>query len=261
MRRQIAAVAVVALLLLAGCNGGSAPSTPEDQMTTAPNETAQAGPIHETPLDPTTVGDAHVEALADAGTFTVVSNATQSAANTTRETGSVVRGDLSTGAVSTHSESGQQTVDRYAFANGTAYQRLAMGDRVQFQQADQQMGNATQYARSSVESFVTLFNFTYDGTQTVDGSTVHVYEAPDAGSLNTSAPAFSQINESMIDSANATLRVREDGVVTQATYEISVTARGQSQTLTATQEYRAIGETDVSPPAWIGDAQQNATSQ
>lgn len=233
-------------------------------MTTAPsNETpANADPVHETPLDASAVGDAHVEALSDGGTFTIVSNATQSMAgqNTTVETGTLVRGDLSTGAVFTRTES-RQTLEGFAFANGTAYQRYETGDEPQYVQADQRMGNASQYARSSVESFVVLFNFTHSGTQTADGETVHVYEASGADSLNTSSPAFSSLNESMIDSANATLHVRDDGVVTQAGYDITVTARGQEQTVTATQEYTKLGETDVSPPEWIGEAQQNATSQ
>jgi hypothetical protein len=266
MRRQIAAVAVVALLLFAGCNGGSGPaSTPDDPMTTAApgGETpADADPIYETPLDVSSVADAHVEALNEGGTFTMVSNATQSSSeqNTTAETSTVVRGDLSSGAVFTRTESRQQNVEGYAFANGTAYQRFTMGDDVQYIQADERVGNASQYARSSVETFVGLFNFTHSGTQSSDGATVHVYEAAGVENLNTSAPAFRGVNESMVESADATLHIREDGVVTLASYDITVSAQGQEQTVTAVQKYTDIGETDVSPPEWIGEA-QNATSQ
>ena len=232
-------------------------------MTTAPGGTASGDPIYEVPLDASAVADAHVEALRDAGTYTMQSNATQSRSgqNATIESNTVVRGDFSSGAVFTRSESRQQTVEGYAFGNGTAYRRFVMGDQVQYAQASGQMGNATQYASSSVETFVTLFNFTYAGTQSADGSTVHVYEAAGAESLNTSAPAFRGLNESMVDSANATLHVRDDGVVTQAGYDITVTARGQTQSITATQSYAAIGETDVSPPEWIGEARSNTTSQ
>ena len=267
MRRQIAAVAVVALLLFAGCNGGSSPAAPttDAPADTGPtNDTTQdAERVHETPLDASAVGDAHVEALRDAGTYTIQSNATQSssAQNTTFETNTVVRGDVSTGAVFTRTESRQQNVEGFAFANGTAYQRFEMSGDARYVQADQRMGNASQYARSSVESFVVLFNFTHTGTQRVDGATVHVYEAAGVESLNTSAPAFRGLNKSMVESSSATLHVREDGVVTRAGYDITVTARGQEQTVTATQEYTALGETDVSPPEWIGEAQQNATNQ
>lgn len=232
-------------------------------MTTVPGgTTADGDPLYEVPLDASAVGDAHMEALQNAGTYTMYSNATQSSGgqNTTVDSSTIVRGDLSSGAAFTRSESRQQTVEGYAFGNGTAYRRFVMDDQVQYAQAGR-MGNATQYARSSVETFVTLFDFTYAGTQSVDGSTVHVYEAAGADRLNTSAPAFRSLNESMVDSANATLHVREDGVVTQAGYDITVTARGQTQSIEATQSYASIGETDVSPPAWIGEARSNTTSQ
>ncbi|WP_232686065.1 DUF7537 family lipoprotein [Halobacterium zhouii] len=261
MRRQIAAVAVAALLLFAGCNGGTATTTPENPMTTTP---ADGEPIYETPLDASAVADAHVEALRDAGTYTMQSNATQSRAsqNTTIETSTLVRGDLSSGAVFTHSESRQGTVEAFAFGNGTAYRRLAMGDQIRYMQAGQRTGNATQYARSSVQTFVTLFNFTYAGTQSADGSTVHVYEASGVEGLNTSAQAFAgRLNESMVENANATLHVRDDGVVTQANYNLTVSVGGQTQTLTATQQYTKLGETTVSPPEWIDEARANTTSQ
>lgn len=257
MRRQTATLAVVALLLVAGCSAFGGGGT-----TTGPDDGQTGDALYETPLDAEAVADAHAAALRDAGSYTVESNATRtdSSRNQTTETSTLIRGDLDSGAIYTRTAARQQTVEGFGFANGTAYQRFATGDRVQYMNATGRLGNATQYARGTVAQFAGLFNFSYAGTSTVDGTTVHVYEASGPGALNTSAPAWSMLNESDVESAQATLHVREDGVITRAGYDITVTLQGSQQRVDVTQRFTAIGETTVEPPVWIPDARQN-TSQ
>lgn len=247
MRRQLAALLVVALVAVAGCAGGSGPAT----------DGSDGDAIYETPLDAEAVSDAHVDALTDAGSYTIESSATQDSPsrNQTVETSGVVRGDTTSGAVFSRTETTQRTVELYAGGDGTAYQRFAVGNQTQYRNASGQAGNATQYARNTVSSFVTLFDFTYAGTEDVDGATVHVYEAEGAASVNTSSPAFAQLNQSNVDEASATMHVDEDGVVRLAGYEVTVSVRDRTQSVETTQRFTAVGSTEVAEPDWLSDAQ------
>ncbi|MFC3477018.1 DUF7537 family lipoprotein [Halobacterium litoreum] len=255
MRRQFATLAVVALVLVAGCAAGGG----GDGATTAPGDES-GDPLYETPLNASAVADAHLAALEDAGSYTVTSNGTQTVQNTTTETSSVARGDLSSGAVATSTATSQRTVDGFAFGNGTAYQRYQTGNETEYVDASGRMGSASQYGRGTVASYVTLFDFAYAGTTTENGETVHVYEAEGTDAVNASATAFRGLNESNFRSASATMHVREDGLVTRAGYDITVSFRGTEQRLAVTQRFSALGETTVEPPAWIDDARANTSS-
>src|SRR6056297_3283385 len=117
MRRQLAALLVVALVAIAGCAGASGPA--------ADGSNGSSGdPIYETPLDAEAVADAHVDALSEAGSYTIESDATQtmSGQNQTAETTGEVRGDMASGAVFSRTQARQQTVERYSDGDGTAYQ-------------------------------------------------------------------------------------------------------------------------------------------
>jgi hypothetical protein len=251
MRRQLAALLVVTLVAVAGCAGGGGPAP----------DGSDGAQVYETPLDADEVGDAHVDALREAGSYTIESDASQSggASNQTVETGGVVRGDLESGAVFSRTEARQQTVELYADGEGTAYRQFVMGNQTQYQDLSGQAGNASQYARTTVTSFAGLFDFAYEGTETVDGESVHVYEAGGAGAMNTSSPAFAQLNESNVDEASATLHVRDDGVVTRAGYDVTVTFQGSTQTVETTQRFTALGETDVAEPDWLSEATGNSS--
>lgn len=254
MRRQLAALLVVALVAVAGCAGGGGPAA-------GGADGSSGDPIYETPLDAGTVADAHIDALRDAGSYTIESDATQTIVgqNQTVETSGEVQGDIASGAVFSRTETSQRTVELYAGPDGATYQRFAVGNQTQYQDVSGQAGNATSYARTTVSSFVGLFNFSYAGTEDVDGETVHVYEAEGADSLNTSSPAFGQLNESAIDEASATLHVRDDGVVTMAGYDITVTVQDRTQSVNTTQRFTAIGETDVTEPDWLSEAKSNSS--
>lgn len=251
MRRKLAALAVVALVVVAGCTGGNpaADGSPED-------------PLYESPLDAQTVTDAHVDALHDAGSFTIQSDATRELVdeNQSTETSSVVRGDVTSGAVFSRTESSQQTVELYASGNGTAYQRFVVGNQTQYQDVSGQAGNASQYAHNTVSSLVGMFEFSHTGTESTDDGTVHVYEAGSVDAVNTSSPAFAQVEASAIDEATATLRVRDDGVVVSAGYDVTITVQNRTQRVDTTQQFTAVGDTDVAEPAWLDDAQSNASA-
>jgi len=262
MRRQFATLAVVALVLVAGCAAGGGDGTttvPGDNTTTGDGTTAD-GPVYETPLNATEMADEHLAALESAGSFTVTSDAAQTAQNTTTETGTEIRGDLSSGAVFTRTDTNRRVIEGYSFGNGTAYQRYEIGNRTQYVNASGRMGNASSYARGTVASYVPLFEFEYAGTTTEDGESVHVYEAEGTDAVNTSARAFQGLNESNFQSSAATMHVRGDGLVTRAGYDITVTLRGTEQRIDVTQRFSALGETTVESPAWLGEARGNTSA-
>jgi len=252
MRRKLAALLVVALVAAAGCAGGSGPAA----------DGSNGDPIYETPLDADTVADAHVDALSDAGSYTIESEGTQTMAgqDKTAETSGEINGDMASDAVLSRTESRQRTIELYAAGDGSAYRKFVAGDQTRYQNVSGQAGNATQYARTTVGSFVGLFDFSYEGTEDVDGETVHVYGAEGAAAVNTSSRAFGQLNESNVDAASATLRVRDDGVVTTAGYNLTVTFQGQTQSVNTTQRFTAVGETDVVEPDWLSEAQSNSSA-
>ncbi|SEW29134.1 DUF7537 family lipoprotein [Halobacterium jilantaiense] len=254
MRRKLAALLVVGLVAVAGCAGGSGPA--------ADGNTTTGDPIYETSLDADTVTEAHIDALGDAGSYTIESEGTQTMAgqNQTVETSGEINGDMASDAVFSRTEGVQQTVELYAAGDGTAFRTFIAGDRTRYQNVSGQAGNATQYARTTVQSFVGLFDFSYEGTEDVDGETVHVYGAEGGAAVNTSSRAFGQLNESNIDAATATLRVRDDGVVTTAGYNLTVSFQGQTQSVNTTQRFTAIGDTDVAEPDWLSDAQSNTSA-
>jgi hypothetical protein len=254
MRRYLAVLAVVALVAAAGCAGLGADGS-------QPAGDAAGDPLYETPLDADAVADGHLDAVERAGSYTIVANSTQTLRerNQTTTSSSVVAGEFSTNAVYTRTNAQSRTIELYAFGNGTAYQRFATGGEVQYRQAPGRVGNATQYARGTVARAVGLFAFEYAGTESADGSTVHVYEAEGAGTLNTSAPAFRRLNQTNVDAANATLRLRDDGRLVSVSYDVTITVQGTTQRVQTTQRFVDVGATDVSPPAWIGDARANTT--
>lgn len=261
MRRTTATLAVAALLVLAGCSAGGGPGTTTGPAGDTTGDGTTGEPLYDQPLDASAVADAHLQSLRGAGSYTVESNATleRSSRNSTTDSRTVVRGDLESGAVYTRTGANQRSTERFAFANGTAYQRFDTGSDVQYRNVTGRVRPASEYARVTVETFVGLFDFSYAGTTTVDGRTVHVYEAAGASAVNSSAPTWGSLNESDIDAASATLHVREDGVVTRLGYDVTVTVDGTQQRVVTTQRFTAVGTTTVEPPAWIPEARQNTS--
>ncbi|CAM2781042.1 hypothetical protein PNP85_01435 [Halobacterium salinarum] len=256
MRRQLAALLVVALVAVAGCAGGSAPAT---------DDGASSGDqIYQTPLDTGTVVDAHASALTDAGSYTMESTVAQSLANSTQraETTGVVRGNAASGALFLRTQSPRgQTVAVYTDGNGTAYERRAAGNRSQVRDASGRAPTADQYASSIVRPFIDLFNFTYTGTTTENGDTVAVYEADGVADLNTSSQAFANRDPESVEAAAATLHIRDDGVVTSLQSNTTFAQQNRSQTTAVNYTFSDIGSTEVTQPDWASDAATTATSQ
>lgn len=261
MRRKFATIAVVALVVLAGCSAGGGGG---DGTTTqaAPNGTtaSDAGDaIYQMPLNGTTVAENHEAVVAEAGTFTLVSTSNQSQGNQSVSSESTLRADYDSGAYSSTQKTRGRTVEQFVFANGSAYQRFELSSGDVRYMVPQQTANASQIAGGQIASFVDAFDYEYVGTESVEGTQAHVYEASGVEDLNTSAQGFSGLDTENVSDVGSTLYITEDGLVTQFGYHLSLDTGDQQASIAITQQYTNLGDTTVEPPAWIGEARANTT--
>ncbi|MCG1003671.1 MULTISPECIES: hypothetical protein [Halobacterium] len=257
MRKQIAAVAVAALLVFAGCSAGG-----NGGATTAPETTAGGAgdPVYESPLDAQTVAQTHESVVRDAGTFTLVStsNRTQGGQSVSVQSSTAV--DLATGAYFATQESPMQTVEQFGFGNGTAYQRVSTADNQTRYTIPREAPNTSQLAGSQLESFVGAFSFSHTGSETVDGTDTHVYEASGVEDLNQSAPGLGSLDTENLTSLTAELYITDDGLVKRFGYSLTVSTSNGEASIATDQRYVDIGSTTVSEPAWLDEARANTSA-
>lgn len=106
------------------------------------------------------------------------------------------------------------------------------------------------------------FNYSYDGTVTRSGETLHRYQAEQT--LDSSPPPFAEP-----PTGTATILVTADGVITEFTLQYAgqatVTDNGQTQTVNVThtfkRTYTAIGETSIDQPPWVDQAAEESSTR
>lgn len=256
MRRQFATVAVVALLLVAGCSagdpGGGSPSASADTLNSD-------GPMYEEPLVGSSVAANHEAVIDDGGSFTLVSNTEQSRDEQSQTVNSTVAVNYDSGALHSTQEAGSQTISTYVLANGSAYQRFESQRGTEFRQPPQP-ANASVFASGRIATLVTGFTYSHVGTETVDGTETEVYEASGAEDLNESARAFQSLDAENVTALESRVYVTEDGLVKRFEYEIRLNVDDTETGVDVTQTYSRLGETTVEEPSWLDDARTNTTS-
>ncbi|UHH24533.1 DUF7537 family lipoprotein [Halobacterium noricense] len=253
MRKQIAAVAVAALLVFAGCSAGGGGGT------TAPGTADGAAPVYESPLNGTTVAENHEAVVREAGSFTLTTTSTQSQGDQslTREGSTAL--DLASGAYFSNRTVGSQNVQQFGYGNDTAFQRVTAGNQTQYT-VPQQSPNASRLTSGQLASFVGLFEFSHTGTESVDGTTVHVYEANGVDAVNESAPGFANLDTENITNVSANVHITDDGLVKRFGYSISVDTGSGEASVSVGQRYVDVGSTTVSEPAWLDEARANTSA-
>lgn len=257
MRRQFLTVAVVALLIVSGCSaldlsGSAAEPDSGDALDSD-------GPTYEEPVDGATVAENHEAAIADAGSFTLVSTTSQSRGDRTQTLNATVAVNYDSGALLSTQSAGSQAISTYVLSDGTAYQRSESSQGTQYRQAPR-AANASVYASGQIESLATAFTFSHVGTETVEGTETEVYEASGAEDLNESARAFQSIDAENVTSLESRLYVTDDGLVKRFEYELRMDSAGTEAAVDVTQTYSEIGETTVEEPSWLDDARTNTTN-
>lgn len=267
MRKQIATIAVVVLLVFAGCNtGGSGDTTTTAPGTTAapPNDTTtvdEADPMYDSPLDAEAVAQNHEVAIRNTSTFTLVSTSNQSQGNQSITVVSSIAVNQETGEVFLQQNTSTGVVETYTTGNGTTYQRQELAENETRYAVLQEMPTAAQLAGGDVQPFVNAFEFDYTGTNSVDGTSTDVYAASGVKDLNASAPGFGNVDAANVSSVDARVYVTNDGLVKQFDYSLTTsTGPGGGVTINVQQRYTEMGSTTVEAPAWLDDARNNTTA-
>lgn len=250
MSRPRVAFSLAALLVLAGCAGGN-PLAGGD----ASAGLNDAPPVYEPPLEDSALLADHVAALRDAGTFTFDGNTTVAdshEASYQRQT--LVRVRIADGAVY-RTQRPAPVTQLYQFGNGTAYLRVRGEESVNYRRDPAIVRNASDWARRTVRFALLLFEFEHAGVTDRGGDRVHVYRATDASAVNETAVS-NMYEAATVHAANATLHVRESGLVPRLAFEYTVGANDQRRTVTTTVAFTELGATDVSPPAWLSAARE-----
>ncbi|MFB6270113.1 MAG: hypothetical protein ABEH83_09225 [Halobacterium sp.] len=265
MRKQIAAIAVAALLVFAGCSAGgdggattAAPETTDAPTDTTATESSDDGPVYESPLDAATVADNHESAIRDAGTFTLVSTSNQTQGGQSYTVTSTVAADVETGEFLTEQQAAGRVIEVYGFGNGTAYRRVERSSGETQYAVPPQTPNASQLAGGDIESFVKAFSFDHAGSETIDGTSTHVYEASGVEDINESE--FSNLDVENVSSIDAGVYVTDDGLVKQFEYSMTVSTQNGDVSISVRQRYTDVGSTTIEQPPWLDEARAN-TSQ
>jgi hypothetical protein len=250
----------VLLLLLAGCagvpgfgGGGEAYTGPDE------------------PLNTTALQADHAESLRGAGSFTVSLNGSSQLGNDSSTQRTTARVDLErnrtlqrsdlAGNVQGEATGGNSTV---YVENETVYVRLAFRSgnetRTQYRVVN---GSQQPTQASPAEQFLTLdqfftiadgANWTQQGTERFQGTTVTRYVANGTGSFNESALATGGAPAPNVSAFDATMLVTADGTVRKLTYTIEASVRGQAVTVGNEVLVSDVGSTTVETPGWLDEA-------
>lgn len=240
--RTRALTAVLALAVLAaGC--------------VAPPGAAGSGQPHETPLDADTVGADHAAALSSVGSYTYDATAAAtldgqsagtsnlSAAVDTENDRALVTADTAFGPVDTY------------LANGTVAQRIG-ADQPQYRTFESDAG-AGDLVAANPAATVRNYTFVANGTDTVNGQRVWLYEATASGE---DAHLQQSLGDGVaVTNVTVTLAIRGDGLVVRQDVAATIAVGERTGTYTRTTAYSALGTTSVDRPAWT-DAATNATA-
>ena len=273
-RRHLSLALVVLLTASAGCTGllGSEPgpttsaATPADANGPAPGSSG---------FDAAAVERGHFETLSESSFTTSLSfrlSAVRDGENRSVFVNRTVAIDRQRGRSLSTGELVQPNGDTLATttytADGSTAERrvLARGDEelTDYRTASppydgrvQPVNESGVIDRSLLQSLGADIDWTYAGTETVDGDTVSRFEAngsditgfaaDDAVSTNVSANGTA-------DSASAVVLVDEDGVVRSVQYRVTTERDGRPVTVTLSLSVSQVGDTSVAEPDWLSEA-------
>lgn len=260
MRKQIAAIAVAALLVFAGCSAGGDGGATTTAAETTGTTGGDASPVYESPLDGQTVAENHEAIIRDAGTFTLVSTSNQTQGDQSFVVNSTTAVDMDSGEYFSRQETQGRSVEEYGYGNDTAFRKLSVASGETQYSVPEQTPNTSQLAGSQIASFVDAFALSHTGTEAVDGTETHVYEATGVEELNESAPGFSEIDVENVTSIDAQVYVTDDGLVKRFAYSLSMSTDQGNVSLGVDQRYAEIGSTAVEQPPWLDDARENTSA-
>jgi len=241
-RTTLSALAVLGLVVLAGCAGITGSDGGSGDYPAADDVGA------------TTIDD-HVAAL-DGTSFTTTVNLSSGGAQTT----STIQVDPGDDQYLQLSETVLGSTALYT-SGDESYQRSGSGNDTQVQRADSPV-NATA-ARSGGQLLAVFIseNVTYEqaGTETVDGVEAMRYEAegPDALSQSVRDTVSGQ---QALTNFSATILIDADGVIREFQTTLGGEQNGETTSTTYTVTVTDVGSTDVEEPSWVSAANTTTTA-
>ncbi len=266
LARPATALCCIALVLLAGCSGVPGFGGGSGDAYTAPGE----------PLNASALQADHTENLREAGSFTVTINGSSAFGNDSTEQGTVVRADLENNrtlqqADIAQSMGGQATggTQTLYVEDGTAYVRLAFGSdngtQTQYQvvnlsgQASQQSPSRQFLTLNQYVSIIDGGNWTQQGTESFEGTTVTRYTVNGTDAFDASSLAAAGAPAPNVTDFEATMLVTADGTIRKLAFTFEAVAQGQPITVTNDLVVSDVGSTTVEQPGWLDEA-RNASS-
>ncbi|MFB6123085.1 MAG: hypothetical protein ABEJ78_06475 [Haloferacaceae archaeon] len=248
--RTLVPLAVAALLLLAGCGGGAAPSTatpaPTAETPSAPGPADVAG-VNDTAVDASALVEGHRAALTNRSlTLDVVAVDNDTRTTLTERVESGGRPLL------VRSASGNRSRTTYV-ANGTTYERLTRGNESSYRSANRTGASAypASYTGSRIVwQYMSTATYRPNGT-TVENGTGLLALSATAADLNESALAAANVT---VDTFRSTAYVDDAGVVRKFTYRVEGTRDGVPFSQTLRVRVTDVGSTDVPRPDWLDRA-------
>lgn len=239
-RTRLVAALLTVVVLTAGCvsaPGGAAPYQP--------------------PLDGEAVASGHDAALAAAGTYTVTANTTASLGGERLGASQLIaRVDRGSDRAFLATDTVFGQVHTYV-ANDTIYQRVG-DENPQYRVTDRAVDVGV-VAAPDLNATVSNYTFVANGTTTLDGRAVWVYEANQTGE---NASVSRDLGSGLVTvGVNVTLYLRDEGLVVRQVSNATITANdGQLEgSFVRTVEYSDVGSTTVQTPDWLDEA-RNGTA-
>jgi hypothetical protein len=276
-----AAVVLVVLVALSGCNALTGGGTVTPTFASAGDEESAAYTDTGEALNGSTLRADHVGQLESAEAFTTTTDLRIRSGNRTARLNQTTRVDLGAergrqvSQLSSPQRNGSIRTDAYTLPNVT-YQRfvIASGERetVSYRRTSppyngtssvQPVNVTTAKNRELAESVVDSIEWTQTGVEGTDGTAVTRYVATgrenftefrngsDISSVQgVNLSAFGQ----NVSEIRATMRVDENGVVREFRFRVAGTSQGRDVALTFTVRTTEVGSTTVSEPDWLGEA-------
>lgn len=268
-KRTTTTILLVAFVVLAGCVGGvgdasetTAKSTVEStdstvNRTNAANGTAEP---NEHPLADGSTNREHAAALKNAGSFTVRTNVTMrgSESDVLPFRNVTTYADVSSGELLTRERTlftGSSST--YAAPDGTQYRRVeqSVGGSPEYRRPTVTR-NASDYLDSAPGWFADAYDYSYEGTTTLDGERVHVYTVTTVDQWEDPSAAPGTYGPENVTDLDVRTHVTDAGLVKQFTFHVEREYDGERVTTDMRIEFTDIGTTEVEPPSWLDEAER-----
>jgi hypothetical protein len=251
-RTRLALLAVAGLVALAGCGavlpGGDASPDPDPDLE-------PADPPYATSLEDSTLIADHLDALREAGSFTLERNTTiESDSGAGAGALMRVRVGLEHGVVA-WTQRPDPVAQFYRFPNGTSYVSMVADGSRSYRRNPARDRDAVSWARTPVSDVLEAVAFEHAGAMTSRGERVHVYRATEPSAANASALVMATEPDDVVG-LNATRHVRESGLVTRVDVRYVVEIGDLERAFSWRTRFSEFGATDTSPPAWVDDARR-----